>query len=164
MNKSVSSIYPIKNSGFTVVELVIVITVLIILTSISAVGITVYLKDARDSERETKVMIIADALEKYYDKYGEYPTCATMRDSVSVAASTLGGLDEDVFKTPRGEAPTGLWCNNGSVFPTEDNDIFMYESPYGSPSNPNAPRTTYSILYWHEGDKYVAGPDSRRGW
>lgn len=68
-----------KTQGFTVAELLIVIVVLGILTSASIMGYTSIQRDGRDKLREQNITIIVEALEKYYDKNGQYPTMADMR-------------------------------------------------------------------------------------
>lgn len=148
--------------GFTLIEVVIVVTVIIILTTISAIGINVYLTDARDQERASKTLIIAAALEKYYDNNGEYPTCTAMRGSPASVA-TLLGVDEDVFKTPTGpESPNAMHCRDSSDWPSATNDVFLYEPLLGPPTDPNEPRTWFEIIYWSEADKSMVSHASKR--
>lgn len=123
---------------------------------------TIYLKDARDTERTTKISIIAEALEKYYDKNGEYPSCSAVRDNLATVITTLGGIDEDVLRPPKAELPTGLNCNNGSAAPSADTDIFMYEPLAGSPTDPSQARSSYQLQYWSEADKSITSKQSRR--
>lgn len=77
--------YPARNtSGFTLVEILVVITILAILMTI---GITVYSgvqKNARDLRRKSDLRTIKIALELYYQSKGSYPIAAS-------AASYGGG-------------------------------------------------------------------------
>ena len=58
----------IKRKGFTVIELVIAITVIIILLGIGTVGFRSSKVRYRDREREADVQAIAAYLEKIYPK------------------------------------------------------------------------------------------------
>ncbi len=60
-------------SGFTIVELLIVIVVIAILASITAVAFNGVQQRARDSDRRSAVTTIAKALELYYTDNGQYP-------------------------------------------------------------------------------------------
>ena len=62
-----------RQRGFTLVELIIVIAVISALTAIAVVAYTNVQKQARDNERSVDVAAIMDALERYYDRNGEYP-------------------------------------------------------------------------------------------
>lgn len=60
-------------SGFTVVELIVVIAVI---SAMAAMTTIVYLqsqREARDNERSTDMSVITNALEKFYQQKGEYP-------------------------------------------------------------------------------------------
>lgn len=60
-------------AGFTLVELVVTVAVIGILLTIITIASVKLQQQSRDSEREGDVMAIMSALEKYYDKNGEYP-------------------------------------------------------------------------------------------
>src|SRR5690606_35509923 len=63
-----------KRSGFTIVELLIVIVVIAILAAISVVAYTGVQARAKDSQRHQDIKIIAKALEMYYIDHGSLPT------------------------------------------------------------------------------------------
>ena len=158
--KSISIIKPQKApAGFTLVEVVIVVIVIVILTSLSAVGMGVYLRDSRDSQRTAQVKVLTEALEKYYNQNGEYPTCAVLSNAnVSAAATVLGGVDEAAFKAPNAPDGTENSINCGSTDPTDDNDFFRYVAPASGTSSPEE----FQIRYWSEGDHVVKMSNSRR--
>lgn len=60
-------------SGFTIVELLIVIVVIAILATISIVAYNGVQERARNSQRTSDIRAIANALELYYADNGEYP-------------------------------------------------------------------------------------------
>src|SRR3989338_4058187 len=65
-----------KFSGFTLVELLVVISVIGLLASVILVSLNSARTKARDSRRKADLAQITKALELYYDTYGGYPTSA----------------------------------------------------------------------------------------
>lgn len=151
-----------QKRGFTIIELTVVVVVLIILLTISAAGVRVYLADARNDQRASKMMILSEALERYYDAKGEYPSCTAMLASPSSISTMLDDIDIDTLRPPTKENPESVTCNS-SNFPSADNDIFMYESPYDNPPAPGVARSKFELMWWDESKKEVAGIFSRRG-
>jgi prepilin-type N-terminal cleavage/methylation domain-containing protein len=64
--------------GFTIVELIIVITVLGILTTMAVFGASAMMERSRNDEAESKVATLRAALEKYYSENNEYPSAASL--------------------------------------------------------------------------------------
>jgi general secretion pathway protein G len=63
-----------KNSfGFTLVELLVVISIISVLVSVVAVSFRSSQAKGRDAERKNDLKQIAGALELYYSDYGKYP-------------------------------------------------------------------------------------------
>ncbi len=65
-----------KNFGFTIVELVVVITVIAILASVTTIAYRNVQASARDEKRKSDVMILLAAVEEYYADYGDYPVAS----------------------------------------------------------------------------------------
>ncbi|MFZ2200062.1 MAG: prepilin-type N-terminal cleavage/methylation domain-containing protein [Microgenomates group bacterium] len=63
-----------KKSGFTLIEIVIVVAIVAILISMVIFGLTSNLAKSRDSKRKADLDRIKIALEDYYGDKGEYPT------------------------------------------------------------------------------------------
>jgi prepilin-type N-terminal cleavage/methylation domain-containing protein len=73
-----------KRTGFTIVELLIVIVVIAILAAISIVAYNGIQERARDSQRYSDFSLMQKALKMYYADNGVYPKCGT-------ATGTRGG-------------------------------------------------------------------------
>lgn len=90
-----------KTKGFTLVELLVVISIIAIL---SVIGITVFSgvqKNARDAKRISDIKAIANALEQYHLQYGGYP-CGLANSNSSVIgdgsqANTYGDKLKEFF-------------------------------------------------------------------
>lgn len=67
-----------RRCGFTIVELIVVITAVAILASIGVVSYAGLQTRARDDERLADINTMAAALETYYEQKGSYPTIANM--------------------------------------------------------------------------------------
>lgn len=95
----------VKQQGFTIVELLIVIVVIGILATLVIVTFTGVQKKARDSQRQTDIGAIYSHLEAYYAEAAQYPTLANMNDATWRAAN-VKGLDVEALKDPKGSAAT----------------------------------------------------------
>jgi prepilin-type N-terminal cleavage/methylation domain-containing protein len=91
-----------KQSGFTIVELLIVIVVIGILAALVITTFTGIQQRARNTERETDIKAIHGQLEAYYAQNGYYPTLA-----VVTASGGLPGLDPEAL-TPPGTGATQI--------------------------------------------------------
>ena len=90
-----------SRSGFTIVEIIIVVVVIGILVAISSFSFIAVREQAPDSQRDTDVVLISEALEKYFEKNGEYPSCMMMTASpTTVASSTLQGINTENLRAP----------------------------------------------------------------
>lgn len=64
--------------GFTIIELLVVIVVLGIISTLSFVGYLNIQKQSRDSQRMSSAVVVSESLEKYFSKNGEYPKVTSM--------------------------------------------------------------------------------------
>lgn len=88
-------------SGFTLVEVLIAVAIIGLLTTIGFVSFTSIQSNTRDSQRSSQMTVLAEALEKYYDNNGEYPSCAAMaQDPNTISTTTLPGIDPTVLTDP----------------------------------------------------------------
>jgi prepilin-type N-terminal cleavage/methylation domain-containing protein len=94
-------------SGFTIIEILVVITVIGVLSTIGIVSFSNIQAGSRDSQRSSKITVIAEALEKYYSQNGEYPSCNAMSAAPStVTTNTLVGMDPNDLTAPSGTSGT----------------------------------------------------------
>ena len=95
------------NRGYTIIELVVVISVLAILITMAAFGTSTAIDRGRNSEAKSKLLAIKSALEKYYAKNNEYPSAESLANGgdgrnlsdaqYNTIASTLD-ISKDVLK------------------------------------------------------------------
>jgi prepilin-type N-terminal cleavage/methylation domain-containing protein len=89
-----------RQSGFTIVELLIVIVVIAILATLVIVTFTGIQKKARDSQRQTDINALDSHLEAFYAQSGYYPTAAMLNDSAWLNKN-MKGLDPEALKDPK---------------------------------------------------------------
>lgn len=94
-----------NKSGFTIVELLIVIVVIGILAGLVVTTFTGIQQKARNTERQTDIKAIHGQVEAYYAQNGKYPTLGNLNDGTWRTAN-MKGLDADALKDPKGTAST----------------------------------------------------------
>ena len=94
-----------KNSGFTIVELLIVIVVIGILAGLVVTTFTGIQQKARNTERQTDIKAIHGQVEAYYAQNGKYPTLANLNDA-TWRSTNMKGLDGEALMDPKGTAQT----------------------------------------------------------
>lgn len=105
-----------RKSGFTIIEVIVVIAIIGILTTIGIIAFNKYRTDARDSQRKAQITVISQALEKYFNANGEYPGCTSMTASPStISSNTLVGIDTSVFVAPGSSLTNSITCGTPST-------------------------------------------------
>lgn len=94
-----------KQSGFTIVELLIVIVVIGILAAIVITTFTGVQKKGRDADRKSDINSMYGQVEVYFAEQGKYPTLDNMNDSTFRSAS-MKGLSDDALTDPKGSGAT----------------------------------------------------------
>lgn len=91
-----------KESGFTIVELLIVIVVIGILAALVVTTFSGIQKKARDSERQTDIGALHSQLEAYHaqPQNGRYPTNTNL-DLDSFVTTNMKGLDLTALADPK---------------------------------------------------------------
>lgn len=92
-----------SSKGFTVLELLVVITVIAILATIVIVSYSGIQERARDSERDSHVTQLKIAMEKYFADNSQYPSCGTDGTSynISCLATPLANYIDEIPHDPR---------------------------------------------------------------
>lgn len=116
-----------SKSAFTIVEVLVVIVIISILSSIAVVAYNNVQRDSRDSTRKGNATVISNALEKYYNINGEYPS---VRSLVNSYPENTGTLVADKLKISPSDLlmpkmPPGS-TNSLAPGPTPQNDYITY--------------------------------------
>lgn len=115
-----------RADGFTIVEIVTVVTVTAILVSIVFFAFSRIQQDARDNTRRGNVTAIAHALEKYHETNGEYPSVRRLVNNYAgntgTAVASVLKVTADTLKMPR--MPAG--ATNALYSGTLANDYIVY--------------------------------------
>ena len=150
-----------NKNGFTIVEVLIVVVIVAILATLSVVTYTKIQTDSRDSDRASKVSLIAGELEKYYGKNGEYPSCSTMTQAGSVVVqNVLTGINATVLIAPSSAAGTtnSLICTALTAGPGDDQ--FAYVGDGSTTCSTGAACLKYTLQYRSESTGDIKSVDS----
>ena len=135
-----------KNSGFTLVELLIVVIILAVLAAIVVPQFSASTSDARAAALQSNLANIRSAIEFYYQEHGEYPgrnvaTGATCGSGVAVTSGAANSEDAFIAQLTRYTDDEGLAC-------TGTDATFQY-GPYikgGIPDNPEGSNNTVTVV------------------
>ncbi len=93
-----------KKRGFTLIELMIVIAVIGILSTIAIVTYSTVQRNSRDTARDALATTLDNAFEQYYQKNGEYPPARNIvsdySDNTAQAVATTLGIKADNLNLP----------------------------------------------------------------
>lgn len=136
-----------RRRGFTMIEIMVTISVIGILASIVTISIAGSLKSARDYQRSSRIAVISESLEKYYLQNGEYPACAELTaEPDTVSSNVLKGISIDALAVPgAGRGANSITCLPAAV------NTYQYDSD----------GTKYTLFYVKEVDNQIASVKSR---
>jgi len=153
-----------KSKAFTLVEVLVIITIIGILAGIFIVSLARYQAEARDARRAAQVTVISEALEKYYDENGEYPSCrSVIQTPVQVSANVLKGTDATIYTAPLDETGlNSLLCDDLS---STSDDNFGYVGDGSSTCSDlltGQSCVSYTLQYREEITGQIVSIESRR--
>ena len=150
--------------GFTIIELLVVIAIIGILTAISIFSFAKYQANARDSQRSAKATVITEALEKYYDHNGEYPSCSNLTQAATTVDTTvLLGIGPNTLLTPKNAAgdTNSIKCRDLTGAAGEA-DIFAYVGDGSNACANGAACLKWTLKYKEETSGQIKITQSRR--
>jgi len=155
----------LSQPGFTLVELLVVISIIGILSSFAVVSLNSARVKARDAKRKADIVQVRIALSLYYDDNTEYPICGTWNDA-----------EADYGASP--EAGSSCYNDVLAAALTSGSKPYIGELPK-DPRNPNNdPAVSSTYLYRYvsssSGDQFAlvyetedtsdSSPQVVRGW
>lgn len=146
-----------QKKGFTLVELIVVIVVIGVLAGLIVLGVTAYQRQARDALRQSGISTITESLEKYYDKYGEYPSCAAMSKPAGTVATDLG-IDQSSLKAPNSTADNSFIC---AALGSTGSDQYSYVGDGSTACQTGAACLGWTIQYRSEETGEIVSISSR---
>lgn len=120
---------PKNKSGFTLLEILVVISIMMILASVILIQIQRFRSKPRDAEREQEMKSLQTALALYASSYDKYPIAASLTELTGSDSVSTELLDKKVISSiPKDPLNT-------------DNNVYKYLSLDGS---------TYEMQYYLE--------------
>lgn len=146
-----------NTKGFTLIEVLIVVVLISVLTSIGILSYRSFQQDTRAKKREADMTVLMNGLETYYQKNGDYPTDAhwgSMNLGADVARSSGPLLGRSLTNAQLKAIIPAL--------PTEFGDP-LRESADALLANTDVTRTGDNIRYFYIGGMNFINATSRSG-
>ncbi len=127
-----------SRAGFTLVELITVVSVIVLLFALVAGAYTYADKSSKRNRTEVSIRVIRSALENYREKFGAYPTPANATEQVAIADKSYiaGGaaclyqaLSGDGFNQIQGADGLGNPSSDGQVDANEAVNVTLTDMP-----------------------------------
>lgn len=143
-----------KQSGFTIVELLIVIVVIGILAALVLVTFSGVQQKARNTERTTDIKAVASHLETYNAEKGYYPEVGDM-NTASFLSTELKGLDPASTCDPKATGTNNDVknppCNFTQTALTTNGQYYYNPSPANCDNgDPTTQCTSFTLSYYTE--------------
>lgn len=118
----------LHSSGFTIIELLIVVVIIGILSTLVITTYSGVQAKNRNSDRQASIDTIQGQLETYYVQYSKYPTLDNLNDAVWRQAN-LKNLPAASLQDPHWSSKnTGCTASNKSIVTTKPaTDCFAYQ-------------------------------------
>lgn len=148
-----------RKNGFTIIEIIIVITIIGILLSLVFTGVADSRAKARDKERTADIDLIHSSLEQYYSDNGGYPA--------TIDETTLPQVNKTALKGPDGQLLVNKQASDQAAAfsgadPNESSSSYFYFSyPVGCTSGLCTGYILKSFI--EEPNKSLSNPYARTG-
>ena len=155
-----------RAAGFTIVELVVTLTIMAVLITLSTVQLRGILAEGRDEERRTDVMNIITFQDNAYIRNGGkyFPENAT--GAAALVEAYYGNIDRNNLRAPGVVAPnyslveaTNTTQTAAGVTPQPTATTYVYQSLTSTGTECKSPTTTmcrkFNIYYLQESDGTV---------
>jgi len=109
MSKHLSNPLTARATGFTLVELLVVLIILGLVASIAGPNVMKYLGSSKAKTAKLQIKEIESSLELFYLDTGQYPTTEQGLDVLIKNSGGLAGWNGPYFK--KGELPLDPWGN-----------------------------------------------------
>jgi len=114
-----------NQSGFTIIELVVVVIILCILGTLVALTYSGVQASNRDKKRQADIEMLQSQLEVYYAVNDKYPALADINNP-AWRAEHMKNLNENTLKDPQW-SPTGECSQDGVPVLGPGKDCYVYE-------------------------------------
>jgi len=131
-----------RASGFTLAEMMIVISIIVVLAAMTIGGFNYAMRGSKRRTTEATMTAITSSLERYKDQYGEYPEPASQQEvvqtlpgkSYNVAGArclyqALRGDGYDAIKVASNSADTSSASSDGNFDAAEAANVLFKDMP-----------------------------------
>ncbi|HUC89391.1 MAG TPA: type II secretion system protein [Patescibacteria group bacterium] len=149
-----------KQNGFTIIELMVVIIILVILGTLVALTYSGVQTKNRNAERQSSINSLQGQLEAYYAQTDKYPTLASLNDA-NWRSKNLKNLPANALQDPKWSKSSKKCASSSRAIaagsPTEDCYSYQVTGSDGSAcDNAKINCAHYTLTAMLEGgDKYV---------
>jgi type II secretory pathway pseudopilin PulG len=126
--------YPMRNPGFTLLEIMVAVTIMMIISGVSLATFTFSQRKARDAGRKNDLSQISRAMELFNEDFGSYPLGV---DGEIVGCQPSADDDLDV-------------CNEGEDFGAYPSGVYQLYMP----KLPDDPKVNLDYYYESDGDGF----------
>lgn len=154
-----------NKKGFTIVELIVTMVIIALLATIATISLANVQRQARDSRRSSNASTVAENLEKYFTRNGEYPSVSQMTNAAGSSVQSLLGLPNGtaLLDPSAASGTSNSWKSGGA---TSSNRLTYSGNTDNSAScitgnTATDSCTDFKIQYYNEQDKSITTVTSR---